>query len=412
MDDRRFDAFSRSLAHGLSRRQAVSRLGAGGLAAGFAAVFGRGVPHAAGQATGEPTCRLALVANVRLGPSAGALLRGTTPGELRGDLEFGVGEAGAVDGARLRLADDTELPVVGQVLGRALHLRVALEEDQPLVLVGTAAQDLGDCAGAVGGPLTGPQPGDLGDWHATATAIATAGRADPTATTGAAATTAPTGAATTAADEATVTPTPPCSADTTPCGGACVDLMSDPDNCGACGDVCRTDENCVRGECGEPNCERPGATTNLTACGRDCVDLQTAQAHCGACDNPCLVGFGCTDGECVILCAPCESGQTDCGNCVCADLQTDKTNCGGCGINCFDDQVCNNGACQPVDPCPGQTDCGGACVNLQSDPNNCGGCGVVCESGQCDGGSCIPQCGPGERLCPDGQCIGGNQQCP
>ena len=48
-------------------------------------------------------------------------------------------------------------------------------EDQHLVLVGTAEQDLAICQGAVGGLLSGPQLGDLGDWQATATALGQGG---------------------------------------------------------------------------------------------------------------------------------------------------------------------------------------------------------------------------------------------
>jgi len=84
----------------------------------------------------------------------------------------------------LRLADGKELPVVGQALGRALHFRVQMGARQPLILVGTAEQDLGRCQGTVDGLLTGPQPGDLGDWHATATSLGQRGAASGAASGG------------------------------------------------------------------------------------------------------------------------------------------------------------------------------------------------------------------------------------
>jgi hypothetical protein len=171
MDGPAFDEFSRALARGVPRRQVLARLGAGGLGAGLLAAIGVERTRSALPAAQDDTCRLTLVANVRLGPSAGALLAGTTPGELRGDLEFAIGDDGVVDSARLRLADGTEFPVVGQVTGRAVHLPVEVAADRTLILVGTAAQDLSDCTGPVDGLLTGPQPGDLGDWHATATPL-------------------------------------------------------------------------------------------------------------------------------------------------------------------------------------------------------------------------------------------------
>ena len=171
MEPQHFDALAKSVASGVSRRRVTAGLGAGSLAAGLAAALGRGEADARRPGIQAATCRLTLVATVQLGPSAGVVLSGTTPGELRGDLEFAIGDGGVVDSARLRLADGTEFPVVGQVTGRAVHLSVEVAADRPLILVGTAAQDLSDCTGPIDGLLTGPQPGDLGDWHATATPL-------------------------------------------------------------------------------------------------------------------------------------------------------------------------------------------------------------------------------------------------
>ena len=33
------------------------------------------------------------------------------------------------------------------------------------------------------------------------------------------------------------------------CGGSCVDLQTDPLNCGGCGDTCKADQVCVDGNC-------------------------------------------------------------------------------------------------------------------------------------------------------------------
>ena len=40
-----------------------------------------------------------------------------------------------------------------------------------------------------------------------------------------------------------------CPADTSICGESCIDLSSDPDNCGKCGNVCGNGENCISGSC-------------------------------------------------------------------------------------------------------------------------------------------------------------------
>jgi len=50
-----------------------------------------------------------------------------------------------------------DLPGWMEAIGRAVHLRVQLTQRQPVVLVGTAAEDLGACRGAVDGLLTAPE---------------------------------------------------------------------------------------------------------------------------------------------------------------------------------------------------------------------------------------------------------------
>jgi hypothetical protein len=155
----------------------LARLGAGGLGAALFGTIGNAPARTAAPAAQAATCQLDLVANVRLGASAGTPISGSVPGELRAQLSFGLDDGGAISDGRMRLADGQELPVVGQALGRALHLRVQMGARQPLILVGTAEQDLGSCQGSVDGLLTGPQPGGLGDWHATATSLGQRGAA-------------------------------------------------------------------------------------------------------------------------------------------------------------------------------------------------------------------------------------------
>src|SRR5918995_5826771 len=141
MHPSQFDAFSRKLADGVSRRQAVTRFGAAGLLAGLTSALGldrtaRAIP--ASQADTLSVCLLEIVANIRLGLSAGVIIEGNTPGELRGELTFAIGPDGAIDSGRLGVAGGPELAVVGQANGRALNLRVDIAPDQTVVLIGTA----------------------------------------------------------------------------------------------------------------------------------------------------------------------------------------------------------------------------------------------------------------------------------
>jgi hypothetical protein len=176
-------------------------------------------------------------------------------------------------------------------------------------------------------------------------------------------------------------------------------IWSDPNNCGACGNVCPTPPNgipiCSGGICGVQcnpgygNCD--GVNVN------GCESVLNTTWNCGVCGNVCPGGFVCMSGTCVgIICPP---GQLLC-NGICSDTSSDPNNCGDCGHVCPEGQLCVSGACQP--PCgAGQTVCNGVCTVLGNDPNNCGACGNVCPGGQpCVNGACEP--------CPSGTILCGN----
>jgi Tol biopolymer transport system component len=77
--------------------------------------------------------------------------------------------------------------------------------------------------------------------------------------------------------------------------GVCVDIMSDENHCGACGQSCDTDEHCDAGAC-VPDLVCTAPEVN---CGNECVDTETSVDHCGACDDPCPSTFDdCVGGEC------------------------------------------------------------------------------------------------------------------
>ncbi len=204
---------------------------------------------------------------------------------------------------------------------------------------------------------------------------------------------------------------------TTECGGAtpdlctvtgeggtflsCVDFDSNPDFCGS-GDVaCAAGEGCSAGGCGVV-CD-----TGLTDCDGACVDLVTNANNCGACGESCpavLDGQAlCADSVCGAACAP---GFFDCnldassldGDGCEVELATDVDNCGACGVSCEADNAataCTMGACEIATCDAGFEDCdmvvaNGCEVEVDFNDANCGACGTACGAGEaCFEGECF-----------------------
>lgn len=129
------------------------------------------------------------------------------------------------------------------------------------------------------------------------------------------------------------------------------------EHCGKCGNKCVGDEECVNEgngyECAVP-CKRSGKVK----CGGTCVDLLTDRDNCGACGHECrLPGksdselketSSCREGMCVYECDP---GFGDCNGdpkdgCE-TNLWQDPQHCGACGVTCdlVAGQPCIEGKC-------------------------------------------------------------------
>jgi hypothetical protein len=68
-------------------------------------------------------------------------------------------------------------------------------------------------------------------------------------------------------------------------------VLTDRTNCGGCGNVCITGQNCVTGRCECP--------AGQQVCGMACANVLNDAANCGACGTMCPMGQVCSAGRCV-----------------------------------------------------------------------------------------------------------------
>ena len=103
-------------------------------------------------------------------------------------------------------------------------------------------------------------------------------------------------------DQDSGTQPPPSTCTQTTCGSDCVDITSDPQNCGGCGLACATTETCSNGQC--QGSQPPPTTGNAPP-----------QGTCGhsLCSSGGALDEGCdTEGCTVVICDPSYLGDDFC----------------------------------------------------------------------------------------------------
>lgn len=200
-----------------------------------------------------------------------------------------------------------------------------------------------------------------------------------------------------------------CPAGFTLCEGACVNLTTDLNNCGACGNLCQNTgvgtSVCVAGAC------NVACPPNYQDCDNNprngCTSLISA-SNCGSCNNPCGMTAGVqllcarnledTASVCVLPSA-CTGVVRD-GVCVNPQRSTDY--CGASTMPPSAGMACNSpnrpGSCGAGSTCnsacaPGYADCdmnpANGCETSLRGIDNCGACGARCTiangRGQCAG---------------------------
>ncbi len=103
--------------------------------------------------------------------------------------------------------------------------------------------------------------------------------------------------------------------------------------------ACNGNTNRLCGSCGNFVCCASGSA----CCNGTCTPVLSDRNNCGACGNVCT-------GSCIQgTCSPCFGGQMLCDG-VCREIGLDPSNCGGCGIVCGPGENCAGGLCQSAEP--------------------------------------------------------------
>ena len=184
------------------------------------------------------------------------------------------------------------------------------------------------------------------------------------------------------------------------CDSFCVDVRSDPVNCGRCGSACVAGAWCRDGAC-----VCPAPQVHCPAVG--CVDPRVDNANCGACGVGCAAGSQCTAGRCLM---PCATGTHRCGtDCLpdsspascgarcepCVAPAGAAARCTLMGTTATCDFSCASGTHRCADRCAPDdsvASCGDRCQPCPSPANGA----VACTSGRC-----VIACATGFHLCGD-----------
>ena len=174
--DRSMSETGSRLPSAIGRRDILGGLGRGAAALGTAGLLAPmiGVSGAFAQ-TDAPTAP-GVGAAGQAGPAGAApvfvdfnatIRRGNRAGTtFLGVLRLTVAASGAIDDGQLLLDEDSTVPVVGQVIGRAVNLVLALPDGTTLFGTGVSQFPLapGAVAGPLGGTFVSSLDGEGGDW--------------------------------------------------------------------------------------------------------------------------------------------------------------------------------------------------------------------------------------------------------
>lgn len=170
------------------------------------------------------------------------------------------------------------------------------------------------------------------------------------------------------------------------CGHACVNLGSDPENCGRCGERCAEDERCLVGVCIAP------AVVGRPVDGGVLLPDGGLLLPDGAVIDPGNGGSGGSGGGGNGGAGGSSGGNGGSGD-GCEPPFNEQHQCGDCDTVCEGDFPLCAPSGQSFECAPSCTDgltaCSGRCVDLETDIDHCGSCNQYCPTAICRDGSCV-----------------------
>jgi hypothetical protein len=130
-------------------------------------------------------------------------------------------------------------------------------------------------------------------------------------------------------------------------GGLYASCWSPGTDCSTRVDCGGTEHSCHVGshyDCSTSGCYCDSPGTHYCAGAGTCVDLLTDPNNCGSCGATCPAGYSCQNGTTCSNTPPCGPGLTYC-NGACRDLSNDWGNCGTCGVSCDSPPYCDEFGC-------------------------------------------------------------------
>lgn len=118
-------------------------------------VLALGLTACAGSTASTIACSGDFEATVHQGKNAGLA--------LVGKLSLQIQPSGSISGV-LATDDNLNVLVTGYAINQAINMVFDLSNGQYIFGVGSLQHNIQECKGVAGGPFTGPEPGDNGDW--------------------------------------------------------------------------------------------------------------------------------------------------------------------------------------------------------------------------------------------------------